>query len=104
MGVYHIVLFRLKPNYEKSLLDHWKNQVHGLVGVVPGLKHVDVGAPLPATAEKAKGFNVSLVAVLEKPEDALIYAEHPEHERIIKECRPRLFDEVLICDMEFQQR
>jgi len=77
--------------------------VHGLVGVVPGrnshtstcktrqakwslvpasgLKYVDVGAPLPATAEKAKGFNISLVAVLENPEDALVYAEHPAHEK-----------------------
>lgn len=46
-----------------------------------GLKSVDIGSPLPATAEKAKGFNLSLVAVLEKPEDALVYAEHPAHER-----------------------
>ena len=42
---------------------------------------MDVGAPLPATADKAKGFNVSLVAVLEKAEDALVYAEHPAHEK-----------------------
>jgi hypothetical protein len=46
-----------------------------------GLRHVDVGAPLPVTAERAKGYNISLVAVLEKPEDALVYAEHPAHEK-----------------------
>lgn len=46
-----------------------------------GLKYVDVGSPLPATADRAKGFNISLVAVLEKPEDALVYAEHPAHEK-----------------------
>ena len=41
---------------------------------------MDIGAPLSATADKAKGFNVSLVAVLKKPEDAIVYAEHPAHE------------------------
>ncbi|KAM0554874.1 hypothetical protein ACHAPJ_006609 [Fusarium lateritium] len=81
MGVYHIVLFKLKADYEESVLQYWKEQVHGLVGTVPGLKYVDVGAPLPATADKAKGFNVSLVAVLEKAEDALVYAEHPAHKK-----------------------
>lgn len=91
--------------YDDGLLEYWKQQVHGLVGIVPGkslilslvpvrpctelalgLKHVDVGAPLPSTAEKAKGFDVSLVAILEKPEDALVYAEHPAHERYAINC------------------
>jgi hypothetical protein len=48
-----------------------------------GLRYVDIGVPLAATADRAKGYNVSLVAVLEKPEDALVYAEHPAHERYI---------------------
>ena len=114
MGVYHIgniitkrnlintadndlVLFKLKPKFEPSVLEEWKERVQTLVGVVPGmpvapqstriivnnsagLKYIDVGSPLPITAVKAKGFNVSLVAVLEKPDDALVYAEHPAHE------------------------
>lgn len=49
--------------------------------VLTGLRYVDVGAPLPVTADRAKGYNVSLVAVLKKPEDALVYAEHPAHEK-----------------------
>ena len=48
--------------------------------LITGLQHVDIGAPLPATARRAKGYDVSLVAILEKPADALIYAEHPAHE------------------------
>lgn len=56
MGIYHIgksserehilhhmttnnqraVLFKLKPDYEESTLDYWKQQVHAMVGVVPG--------------------------------------------------------------------
>ena len=46
-----------------------------------GLKYVDVGIPLPATTEKAKGFEIGLAAVLEDPNDALVYAEHPAQEK-----------------------
>ena len=45
----------------------------------PGLRYVDIGSPLPETAFRSKGFNISLVAVLEKPEDAPVYADHPAH-------------------------
>ncbi|KAF2159961.1 hypothetical protein M409DRAFT_29572 [Zasmidium cellare ATCC 36951] len=104
MPVYHIVLFRLKESYEKFDLDSWQTQVEGLVGVIPGLRYVDVGAPLPATAFRAKGFNVSLVAVLDGPDDAPVYAEHPAHVKITEDLRPKLFDEVVVCDMEFKDR
>ena len=45
-----------------------------------GLKDVDVGAPLAVTADQAMGNEISLVAILEKHEDATVYAEHPAHE------------------------
>ena len=45
-----------------------------------GLKHVDVGTPLAVTADQAKGYDISLVAILEKPEDVTVYAQHPAHE------------------------
>lgn len=51
----------------------------------PGLRYVDVGAPLAVTADKAKGHNISLVAVLDKPEDAPVYAEHPTHEACVQQ-------------------
>ncbi|KAJ9626717.1 uncharacterized protein PV06_01491 [Exophiala oligosperma] len=104
MGVYHIVLFKLRPQYETEVFEYWKSEVHKLVGVVPGLRYVDVSKPLPETADRTSGYDVSLVAVLDEAKDALVYAHHPAHEKIIKECRPKLFEDLLICDMPFMDR
>ena len=32
---------------------------------------------------RAKGFNAGLIAVLEKPEDVKVYADHPEHQKYV---------------------
>jgi hypothetical protein len=42
---------------------------------------IDIGAPLESTASRAKGFDFGLVALLEKPEDVKVYAEHPVHQK-----------------------
>ncbi len=46
-----------------------------------GLRYVDVGKPLPETADRTKGYDIALVAVLDEAKDALIYAHHPAHEK-----------------------
>lgn len=46
-----------------------------------GLRYVDVGGPLPETADRTKGFDICLVAVLDEAKDALVYAHHPAHEK-----------------------
>lgn len=38
-----------------------------------------MGPPIPATAARAKGFDMGLIAILDKPEDLKGYAEHPAH-------------------------
>ena len=48
---------------------------------VAGLIKIDIGAPLESTASRAKGFDFGLVALLEKPDDVKVYAEHPEHQK-----------------------
>ncbi|KAN0099059.1 hypothetical protein V8E51_012834 [Hyaloscypha variabilis] len=123
-GLIKAVLFRVREQHDAELFEYWRTQVHGLVGIVPGtyltfsaspaarnsfstskgLKYVDVGSPIPETADRTKGFNVSLVAVLDTAADAIVYATHPAHEKIIQECRDKLFEDLLICDMEFAQR
>jgi len=44
-----------------------------------GLIKFDCAPPLPSTASRAKGYDLGLVAVLEKPEDVSVYAAHPAH-------------------------
>lgn len=46
-----------------------------------GLRYVDVSKPLPETADRTSGYDVSLVAVLDEAKDALVYAHHPAHEK-----------------------
>jgi len=49
--------------------------------IAEGLLKFDCAPPLPLTAQRAKGYDLGLVAVLEKPEDVSVYAEHPAHQK-----------------------
>ncbi len=50
-----------------------------MVCKVPGLMKLDANTPLASTASRGQGFNMGLVAVLEKADDVKVYAEHPAH-------------------------
>lgn len=50
-----------------------------MVGKIPGLRKLDVNTPLPSTAARGQGFNMGLVAILDKADDVKVYAEHPAH-------------------------
>ena len=44
-----------------------------------GLTKLDFGPPLPISVPRAKGFDVGIVAVLEKADDVSVYIDHPAH-------------------------
>lgn len=44
-----------------------------------GLLSLEANKPLPISVPRAKGFDMGIVAVLEKPEDVATYAVHPVH-------------------------
>jgi hypothetical protein len=48
-----------------------------------GLLKLDLSPPLLVTAHRAKGFDLGLVAVLQSPEDVMIYGEHPAHQKYV---------------------
>lgn len=50
-----------------------------MVGKIPGLQKLDLNPPDPSTAHRSQGFDMGLVAILDKPETIKSYAEHPEH-------------------------
>ena len=79
MPVYHIVLFKLKPNVSSIQLSNWQALTKAMVGKIPGLIRLDPGPPHPSTAARGKGFDMGLVAVLENAETIKAYAEHPAH-------------------------
>ncbi|KXT00536.1 hypothetical protein AC579_8831 [Pseudocercospora musae] len=91
MVVYHVVLFKLNPGTSDEKIAELKAAGEAMVGKVPGssspalvkgLLKFDFGPPLASTAHRAQGFNLGLIAVLEKPEDVRVYAEHPAHLKV----------------------
>lgn len=49
--------------------------------IVEGLLKFDCAPSLPLTAQRAKGYDLGIVAILEKPEDVSVYADHPAHQK-----------------------
>ena len=93
-------LFRIKPNVSAASINAFKTGCKAMVGQIPGtaityaleahksietltlqigLTKLEVGPPLESTAHRAKGFNISVMAIMEKPEDIKVYADHPVH-------------------------
>ncbi|CAK3809809.1 Hypothetical predicted protein [Lecanosticta acicola] len=98
MTVYHIVLFKLKPNTPAEKISEMKAAGSAMVGQVPGLQRIDFGSPvLPA---RAQGFDLGLVAILEKAEDIKVYAEHPAHLKV-HALREAICEDTLAYDLEF---
>jgi hypothetical protein len=71
-----------------------------MVGKIPGLVSLEAGQPLSICIPRAKGFDMGLVAVLEKAEDVATYAVHPAHLEVHK-MREELCDDTLAYDLEF---
>ncbi|KAI1642846.1 uncharacterized protein F4817DRAFT_277780 [Daldinia loculata] len=101
MPLYHIVLFRLKPSTPVESLNEFKRRAAAMVSQVPGLLRIDINSPWPDTAHRSRGYNMGLVAVLEKAEDIAGYATHPAH-LYTHELRNEICeDDTLAYDLEF---
>ena len=80
--VRHVILWQLKdelsPTEEKDAKAAIKQGLEALVGVVPGLKEVQVyteGMP-------SSNADVMLDSLCEDKEALAVYADHPEHVRV----------------------
>ncbi|KAI8957734.1 hypothetical protein F5Y11DRAFT_352217 [Daldinia sp. FL1419] len=75
-----------------------------MVSQIPGLLRIDVNSPLPDTAYRSKGYNMGVVAVLEKAEDIKGYITHLAHQAVHKLrmeiCEPGE-ESTLAYDLEF---
>ncbi|PTB63270.1 hypothetical protein BBK36DRAFT_1171514 [Trichoderma citrinoviride] len=101
MPVYHVVLFKLKPDVTAEQVDKWRDLILAMKGQVPGLLKISFGKPLPITAQRAQGFNVGLVAILDKVDTVPIYAQHAAHQPVIQ-MKEELCTDSLAYDMEFE--
>jgi hypothetical protein len=76
-----------QPPEVSCTVDEWKSSRYGHAVYSRsgpdsdvGLQKVDVGPPHPSTAQRAQGYDMGLVAILDKPEDLAVYAAHPVHQ------------------------
>ena len=71
--VKHIVLYNLKPEYEKdSTVKFIASTLEPLVGQIPGLLHLEVRRTF-------QGMDYALYSEFESKEAMVAYAEHPLH-------------------------
>ena len=67
-----------------SQISEFVTVAKGMVGKVPGLRKLEANTPHISTAHRGQGFNMGIVAVLDKGEDIKVYAEHPAHLEYVK--------------------
>ena len=77
--VKHIVLYNLKPEYEKdSTVKFIASTLEPLVGKIPGLLHLEVRRTF-------QGMDYALYSEFESREAMEAYAEHPLHQAAKKQ-------------------
>lgn len=79
-----IVLARSKSDVTEAQLADFTSSVQSLVGQIPGLQTLKAGYPYPSTASRTHGFNVAVIALLERSEDLQVYTDHPAHTRYVE--------------------
>lgn len=74
------MLFKLKPGVTETQVAELRAAGEAMVGVIPGLKSFEMGAPLASTAHRSQGFDMGLMTVMDNEEQVLAYADHPAHQ------------------------
>ena len=92
--VKHIVLYNLKPEYEKdSTVKFIASTLEPLVGKIPGLLHLEVRRTF-------QGMDYALYSEFESKEAMVTYAEHPLH-LAAKDQFFHMLDSRVAADYEF---
>ncbi|HXI09432.1 MAG TPA: Dabb family protein [Thermodesulfobacteriota bacterium] len=71
----HVVLFRLKDRSAENI-DKAKKVLEGLSGMVPVLRHLEVGVDL---IKSERSYDIALTAKFDSLEDLEAYQNHPFH-------------------------
>lgn len=100
MPVYHVVLLKLKPDVNKAQTDNFAATAKKMVGKIPGLLDLQAGPGLAVSAPRAKGYDMGLVATLEKVDDIAPYGTHPAHSET-QRLREEISDDALAFDFEY---
>ena len=95
--VKHLVFWRMKDEAAGATkvvnVRRMKNEIEGLLGLIPGLIHIEVGIDFDGSAQ---AWDVGLYAELETPEALARYQTHPEHLRVAEFVREVTLERALV--------
>lgn len=77
----HIVMFKFRENTSKENMASAKCQIQALADYIPQIISMEVGINF---AKEARAMDMSLICKLSTKEDLAIYANHPEHLKVIE--------------------
>jgi hypothetical protein len=80
--LHHVVTFHLKPDAPADQVERISEAVHALGATLPEVRSVAVGSDL---ALREGNASFAIVAEFDDVDGFKVYADHPEHIRIIKE-------------------
>lgn len=92
--VRHVVCHKIKNKSDASEIGE---MLKALVGVVPGLKDMEVGVDF---LESARSYDLVLIATFDDREGLARYDAHPEHQKVRRFIHERRVSSVAV-DYEF---
>jgi len=94
----HIVLFKLKPGADTTAIENMCTALEDLKHRIPQV--IEIHAR-PNFSERRQGYDIMLTSRFKNKEDLRIYADHPEHLRVVKELVAPIRESVIVGDIEF---
>lgn len=101
MVVYHIVLLKLKEDYDRQTLAQVLVNLKAFVGTIPGVLTMECGNSL-GIAEMlpyAKGYNWAAISTVDKPSSIPGYMAHEGHTKL-QPLLMTLIDDIIVLDFE----
>jgi len=81
----HIVLFKFKDENKKVFMKQIKEELENLTDIIEELKGMEVGLNLLSNSDMP---DLSLTSTFNNKEGLSIYANHPEHQKVVAKIRP----------------
>ena len=85
----HLVLFKLKPDYDKAAFEEMIAGFRAIQGKIPSVKNMSVGEDFSHRGS----LDLALSCEFENEDDLRAYGQHPEHQRLIHEIMPSVVED-----------
>ena len=84
----HLVLFKRKPDYDKTAYDEMLAGFRSIQGKIPSVKNMSIGEDFSHRGV----FDLALSCEFETEEELRAYGQHAEHQRLIHDVMPQVVE------------